>query len=670
MDGTFNYLGDVLLKDQLYDFAEIIRESFPDAVAANAKLSEKLDAFSSRANTWPGEVGAVYREREAPMYGSEDIVKLNTQNSAEILQVNGTRTEQKKTFMDQIESYKIQIQNSRIQLETRLAGYRKELASINASLTMYRDYPASVPNMAQPDHPIRLGYTRNSVLNSIQFETTRVNTEINSLNAEIAYLKGEYDAIRTLKINSHDRHWILKNENFTTGFHPLTGKNEKIVNNTLPTEAEIARLVCVHPETKCLNIPLTICCLIKYADKTGASDASLLAMLLMFLKKHCQQIYFAVNPKKSSLRSLIEALQLYCSCEEQISVISIELSKFTRHPGELFSESISKFDSLFTFLQQLKQPIKKDQLSILSQDVVQSIAPYLMESKCAKTFSNWVQECILLKRKITKQRIIEVVHKLESNSQLKLTSVKTIPAHFAQTQLGLAENQLVVAPTYSAQPTNLPRPSQRRTSGNRYPAGQSSTSTTQDKARSPSAPRSRFDKFNAGQRSPAQAVQKPRQEQRSLSGTVQGSAPRNRSTSNHSYQSAYSNAGSRNNSASSGRSLDSPHRALQKHTIFSKSSKRGETIKIPSQFRRDLTPKTRQFLNDTFFIKHANSEKFKNVMADRKCLRCFGNHFGNECQVYRMPCTILCRLCTYLYHPTEKCIHFNMNGTVKPASKN
>ena len=74
------------------------------------------------------------------------------------------------------------------------------------------------------------------------------------------------------------------------------------------------------------------------------------------------------------------------------------------------------------------------------------------------------------------------------------------------------------------------------------------------------------------------------------------------------------------------RSIDSPHRALQKYTIYSKSSKRGETVKIPSQFRRDLTPKTRRFLNDTYFICQSNLERFKDVMKDKRCLRCGGAH--------------------------------------------
>ena len=77
----------------------------------------------------------------------------------------------------------------------------------------------------------------------------------------------------------------------------------------------------------------------------------------------------------------------------------------------------------------LRQPIKKDQLSILSKDVIQSIAPYLVEQKTAKVFGKWIQESILLKRDVTKQQIIETVHKLEQNSALKLSSTKYILSH-------------------------------------------------------------------------------------------------------------------------------------------------------------------------------------------------------------------------------------------------
>ena len=138
--------------------------------------------------------------------------------------------------------------------------------------------------MGQDDHPLRLQYIRAAVTSSLQAETTRVNNEINTNLAEIAYLQGEKDSIRFLKVSNHDRHWILKNENHLTVFHPLTWRNEKIVNNVLPSDSDISRLICTHPESKCLNVPLSTCSLFQHADQTGVSDHNLLQIILMFLK--------------------------------------------------------------------------------------------------------------------------------------------------------------------------------------------------------------------------------------------------------------------------------------------------------------------------------------------------------------------------------------------------
>ena len=215
-----------------------------------------------------------------------------------------------------------------------------------------------------------------------------------------------------------------------TGFHPLTGRNEKIVNNVLPSDSDISKLICTHPESKCLNVPLSICSLIQHANQTGASDHNLLQIILMFLKKHCPQTYFTVNPKKSNLRSLISALTLYCNCEDQINLIkwsSTNLLGIQANSSQNALARSTHFSQFFTCLGNQSRKIRK----------IQSIAPYLVEQKTAKVFGNWIQESILLKRDVTKQQIIETVHKLEQNSALKLSSTKNIPSHFAQTQLGL-----------------------------------------------------------------------------------------------------------------------------------------------------------------------------------------------------------------------------------------
>ena len=94
----------------------------------------------------------------------------------------------------------------------------------------------------------------------------------------------EESHIKWLKEIKHDRYWILRTQSYLTGFHPLTDSNEKIIATSLPSKQEIARLISTHPETKCINMQLSVCALIDYVHVIGASDTSLLQMFLIFLK--------------------------------------------------------------------------------------------------------------------------------------------------------------------------------------------------------------------------------------------------------------------------------------------------------------------------------------------------------------------------------------------------
>ena len=169
MEGSFSYLSDILLKEQLFDFASLIRDNFPSTVSQNSKLSEKLDGLS---NTWPSEILRVYRERQAPLYSSKDIVRLNVQNASEIQSVNSTRAKIEKTLHEQIASCNIQIQQHRSQLDRRLAQYHDKLTEIDNQLTMYNDSPNLIPTIDRDDHPLRLQYKRRAVTSSIQSENT------------------------------------------------------------------------------------------------------------------------------------------------------------------------------------------------------------------------------------------------------------------------------------------------------------------------------------------------------------------------------------------------------------------------------------------------------------------------------------------------------------------
>ena len=291
---------------------------------------------------------------------------------------------------------------------------------------------------------------------TIQNATTRINTEVNALRDEVAKCREENGHVNLLTETKHDRFWILRTDTHLTGHYPLTNSNDKIVATNLPSDQDIARLIQTPPESKCINIPMTICNLMQYADNFGSWDESLLQVILIF---HSPNKYYQVSPKKGSLKSVISALTMFANCEEQIMTFGQELSKFVRHPSEPLSECISKFDSLFTFFQMLKHNVKKDKLLILSKETIQNLTPYLFEQKNAKVFSNWSQECILLKREISKQTIISTVIKLEQNAALKLMSTKHILHHFAMTQLGLDTSQPNVnVQVFVAALIDLPRP--------------------------------------------------------------------------------------------------------------------------------------------------------------------------------------------------------------------
>ena len=168
-------------------------------------------------------------------------VRLNIQNASEIQSVNSTRAKIEKTLHEQIASCNIQIQQHRSQLDRRLAQYHDKLTEIDNQLTMYNDSPNLIQTIDRDDHPLRLQYKRRAVTSSIQSENTWLNTEIKIIDSEIEYFKGEKDSIKFLKESSHDHHWILKNENLLTGFHPLTNQIEKILNNSLLSDADISR---------------------------------------------------------------------------------------------------------------------------------------------------------------------------------------------------------------------------------------------------------------------------------------------------------------------------------------------------------------------------------------------------------------------------------------------
>ena len=77
---------------------------------------------------------------------------------------------------------------------------------------------------------------------------------------------------------------------------------------------------------------------------------------------------------------------------------------------------------MHVFYLQLDQPSEAEQVRLLSYQTVRQVTPYLISTRCATAFGNWIVESVKLQTEITKESIIRIVTSLESNVDLKLTT--------------------------------------------------------------------------------------------------------------------------------------------------------------------------------------------------------------------------------------------------------
>ena len=108
---------------------------------------------------------------------------------------------------------------------------------------------------------------------------------------------------------------------------------------------------------------------------------------------------------------------------------------------------------------------------------------------------------------------------------------------------------------------------------------------------------------------------------------------------------------------------------LQYYSIQSKSPNTNRKRSMSSVFRHPLTPKTYSELKGSYFFK-TNPERFKTVMEDGRCLRCWSQtHRAAACLVYTKPTPSPCRFCHYLFHPSDLCQFYDEQGKSRPTSR-
>ena len=120
------------------------------------------------------------------------------------------------------------------------------------------------------------------------------------------------------------------------GWIPHLDKYQLIQNVKVPPKDEIFRHCSYEPESKLTNLPLSIFHLIQYADQIGATDPTLLSMLIIYLRYYKPVILETLDTKKGSLSAVIETIAYHCTTTHEKATILHRLRTFQRSQNETF----------------------------------------------------------------------------------------------------------------------------------------------------------------------------------------------------------------------------------------------------------------------------------------------------------------------------------------------
>jgi hypothetical protein len=268
---------------------------------------------------------------------------------------------------------------------------------------------------------------------------------------------------------------------------------------------------------------------------------------------------------------------------------------------------------------------------------------------------------VKLQTEITKESIIRIVTSLESHDDLRLTSSRQLPGFLITTTLNLppGESEITLQanaalgnnsppklfpPPLTKPPTRPSSSSNSSSSGRPSSAGKSPTFQQRSKSR---------DQNKSPGRKSSKSPNRNNRDDRGRSPSVKPQASSSRSASRSNSTAAYI------------AEIDT----LQYYSIHNKSPVTVRKQSMPSMFRRPLTPKTYSQLKGNYFFK-TNPDRFKDVMKDSRCLRCWSKqHRASACTVYTKPTPGPCRYCHYLYHKTEDCRFYDENGKSRNPSR-
>ena len=646
------YFGEELLLTQFSLLAESIQKSLPPDSPGQNAIAQQIIRINSKQEKWPARILQLYRNRTLPVFSMEGVTKLNQAHDAFINNVNETRKRQKESLKSDMNRKKKRLDDLKAEKEKYIDRFESIVIAARNEQGFH-----DITSFEYAQLSSKIASAESAYLSSMQ----RLTESVNEIENELTLIERDYIPIRPLSTQSNQKNLICPKNNSFMGWIPHLDKYQLIQNVKVPPKDDIFRHCSYEPESKLTNLPLSIFHLIQYADQIGATDPTLLSMLIIYLRYYKPVILETLDTKKGSLSAVIETIAYHCTTTHEKATILHRLRTFQRSPTESFAACISRFDGMHIFYLQLDQPSEAEQVRLLSYQTVRQVTPYLISPRCSQTFGQWIIESVKLNTEITKESIIRIITHFETNPELRVTSSRQLPGFLitatlnlppGETDMSIQAHAAVGATPTQPAPQFPHRSPSRSSSLGRYPPSGPPRPPSPGKPRPPTPGQPRppspgKPSFPAKSKSRDRDQKKPRQA--SPSPNRNNRVERGRSPATSAYMAE----------------LD----VLQYYSIHSKSPKTDRKKSMSSIFRRPLTPKTYAVLKDSFFFK-TKPDRFKDVHKDNRCLRCWSStHRAAACPIYTSPTPSPCKFCHYLFHPSDHCRFYDDKGKSKPPSR-
>ena len=272
-----------MVMQQFTLLAENVQKAFPNSENEGVQaITQQVDNIKTSRERWPSKILKVFKERVIPVFGTEDITKLNQSHMSRVEDVNDARKRHKESLRGDIQRKKKQLDDVQSKRDKVLDTYESIATSARNEQSIYQPQSIEYRRLAT-----QIAAATDSFNNSMQ---RLLQTEI-ALQQELTAIERNYLPIRLLSTQSNQKNLICPKQNAYLGWLPHLDSYQMIINTKVPPADEIFRNISYEPETKLSNLPLSIFNLIFYADSIGADDKNLLTMIVIFLKKYKSDIW-------------------------------------------------------------------------------------------------------------------------------------------------------------------------------------------------------------------------------------------------------------------------------------------------------------------------------------------------------------------------------------------